>query len=250
MSAERIQKILAAAGYGSRRSCEELIAAGRVRVNGKPAALGDKADPDRDRITLDGKDVSVEQKRYVAVYKPKWVVSSLDPQGERKTVRDLVPFQERLYPVGRLDLESEGLMLLTNDGELANRMTHPRYELEKEYLVLLSEMPDEAQLEAWRRGIVLEDRKTLPANVTMAGKDNSGGWRVRVVMKEGRKRQIREIAQHLGLFVMRLKRVRMGPLSLGTLRPGKWRELKGSEIAALRNATAPRAKSGKDRKKR
>ncbi len=122
MAAERVQKLLAAAGYGSRRGCENLIEAGRVRVNGTVIKLGDKADPSRDKITLDGQLITVEKMRYVLLNKPRGVVSSLDPQGERKTVRDLIPLPGRLYPVGRLDLESEGLVLMTNDGELTNRL--------------------------------------------------------------------------------------------------------------------------------
>ena len=137
MAAERLQKILAAAGHGSRRACEELIAAGRVRVNGAVATLGAKADPARDKITLDGDPVQAEQTVYIVVHKPRGIVSSLEPQGDRRTVRDLVPVPERLYPVGRLDVMSEGLVLLTNDGELTNRLTHPRYGHEKEYRVLV-----------------------------------------------------------------------------------------------------------------
>jgi len=127
MSTERLQKILAAAGFGSRRSCEEMVIAGRVRVNGKVAKLGDKADLAADVVTLDGEPIAPEKLTYVLLYKPRGVVSSLDAQGDRRTVRDLVPLSERLYPVGRLDALSEGLILLTNDGDLTNRLTHPRY---------------------------------------------------------------------------------------------------------------------------
>ena len=127
MSSERLQKILAAAGFGSRRSCEEMVIAGRVRVNGKVAKLGDKADLAADAVTLDGEPIAPEKLTYVLLYKPRGVVSSLDAQGDRRTVRDLVPLSQRLYPVGRLDALSEGLILLTNDGDLTNRLTHPRY---------------------------------------------------------------------------------------------------------------------------
>ncbi len=157
MPAERLQKILAAAGAGSRRACEELIAAGRVRVNGRVATLGASADPVVDKITLDGEPVRAERHVYVMVYKPRGVVSSLEPQGDRATVRDLVPLPGRLYPVGRLDALSEGLVLLTNDGELTNRLTHPRYGHEKEYRVLIRGRIDEGRLEAWRRGVVIRD---------------------------------------------------------------------------------------------
>ncbi len=154
---ERLQKILARAGYGSRRSCEELISAGRVRVFGKVAELGDKADTSRDQITVDGRNVKgAEDLVYVALYKPRGVISTVTDPNLRTAVRDLVPVEGMLYPVGRLDFDSEGLILMTNDGDLANKLTHPRYEHEKEYLVLVAVHPDGEQLAKWRRGLVLE----------------------------------------------------------------------------------------------
>jgi 23S rRNA pseudouridine2605 synthase len=155
---ERVQKILARAGFGSRRACEEIIAKGRVRVNDHPIGLGDKADPRSDKITVDGRPVEgAEQLVYVAMYKPRGVLSTVKEPGERQTVRDLVPVPGTLYPVGRLDYDSEGLILLTNDGELANQLTHPRYEHEKEYRVLVARTPDQQQINLWRRGLVLGD---------------------------------------------------------------------------------------------
>lgn len=231
---ERLQKILARAGYGSRRSCEELIAAGRVRVNGQVAVLGSKAVPGRDAITVDGRPAAAaEQPVYVALYKPRGVISTVSDPDLRAAVRDLVPIPGTLYPVGRLDFDSEGLLLMTNDGELANRLTHPRYEHEKEYRVLAARQPDSAQLDLWRRGVVLEDGfKTRPAEVSVISKYGRGAW-LRVILKEGHKRQIREMGKVTGLPVVRIVRVRMGGLRLGGLKPRQWRYLTVEEVAEL-----------------
>ena len=233
MAKERVQKILAAAGYGSRRSCEGIIQAGRVRVNGQVIKVGDKADPERDIITLDGVQIRPEEPIYILLNKPRGVISSLEPQGQRQTVRDLVPVAGRIYPVGRLDAESEGLILLTNDGEVANRLTHPRYGHEKEYKVLVDGYPNQKQLKSWQRGVVLDGQWTSRAKVSLIRKGASGTW-LRVVMREGRKRQIRRTAQALGLWVKKLQRVRMGPLRLGDLGVGEWRKLTSREIQALK----------------
>ena len=232
---ERLQKILAQAGYGSRRSCEDLITGGRVRVNGEPAVLGQKADPNHDLITMDGSPIhSAEKLIYIAIYKPRFVLSTVESQDSRQTVRELIQVAGHLYPVGRLDFDSEGLMLVTNDGELTNRLTHPRYGHEKEYRVLLARRPDDQQLTTWRRGVVLEDGyKTAPANVQFESTAGKGGW-IRVIMGEGRKRQIREIGQLLGLPVVRIVRVRMGTLRLGSLKPRQWRYLTTQEICTLK----------------
>jgi 23S rRNA pseudouridine2605 synthase len=242
MAEERLQKILARAGLGSRRSSEELIVQGRVTVNGKRVELGQRADPARDRIAVDGVALSApEPLTYVMLNKPRGVVSSLAPQGDRQTVRQLVPMRERLYPVGRLDVDSEGLILLTNDGELAEHLTHPRYESEKEYRVLVKGVPDAERLAAWRRGVVLEGQRTAPAEVSRAEPAPTGTW-LRIVMHEGRKHQIRDIGQLLGLPVQRLIRVRMGTLRLGNLQPGEWRRLKDAELAQLmKSASQPEA---------
>jgi len=237
---ERLQKILAQAGYGSRRSCEELIVQGRVRVNGRRAELGQKADVSRDQVSVDGETIArLEKLTYIALHKPVGVVSSLAAQGERQTVTDLVPAAVRLYPVGRLDVDSEGLVLLTNDGELTNRLTHPRFGVEKEYRVQVKGAPDEERLEAWRRGIILEGRRTLPAKVARESYRREGAhnatW-LRMIMREGRKHEIRDIGLTLGMPVERLIRVRLGSLELGDLRVGQWRELTNAEIAALRQS--------------
>ena len=241
---ERLQKILAKAGFGSRRTCEEFITSGRVRVNGQVAELGQKADPTIDHISLDGKPLPrVEKLVYIAVNKPRFVLSTVEREegDHRETVIDLVDVPERVYPVGRLDLESEGLILLTNDGDLANHLTHPRYGHQKEYRVLLARHPDEEQLSAWRRGVVLEDGyKTAPAGVHIMESLGKGVW-LRVVMGEGRKRQIREIGALLGLPVVRILRVRIGSLRLGNLKSRAWRYLSADEVAELKNS--PKGKS-------
>ena len=235
MTAERLQKLLAQAGFGSRRACEEFIIAGRVRVNGQVAILGQKADPATDKITLDGKLLPAPEKlTYIALYKPRNIISSVDDEVGRKTVRDLIPETGHLYPVGRLDWDSEGLILMTNDGDLTNRLTHPRYGHQKEYKVLIARRPEPEQVATWRRGVVLEDGyKTAPSDVYVESGAGKGAW-LRVAMGEGRKRQIREIGKQLGLPVVRILRVRIATLHLGTLKPGEWRYLTADEIAELK----------------
>jgi 23S rRNA pseudouridine2605 synthase len=232
---ERLQKLLAQAGYGSRRACEAFISAGRVRVNGRVAILGEKADLGVDKITIDGKPLAAPEKlSYIMLYKPRNIISSVDDEVGRKTVRDLVPETERLYPVGRLDWDSEGLILMTNDGNLTNELTHPRYGHQKEYRVLIARRPDPEQLSTWRRGVVLEDgHKTAPADIYVESGAGKGCW-LRLVMGEGRKRQIREIGSKLGLPVVRIVRVRIATLRLGNLRPGEWRHLTPVEVSELK----------------
>ena len=235
---ERLQKILAQAGYGSRRACEDFITAGRVRVNGELASLGGKADPAIDKITLDGRPIAAaETLIYIALYKPRNVLSTVESErgDDRQTVRDLVDVSGHLYPVGRLDFESEGLVLMTNDGDLTNKLTHPKFGHEKEYRVLLARRPDQNQLEAWKRGVVLEDGyKTQPVDVRFETAQGKGAW-VRVEMGEGRKRQIRETCAQLGLPVVRILRVRIGALRLGNLKPRQWRYLTTQELQDLKN---------------
>jgi 23S rRNA pseudouridine2605 synthase len=237
---ERIQKLLAQAGLGSRRACEEFISEHRVTVNGKLVELGAKADPIRDVIKVDGKRVQFENKRiYLALNKPIGVVTTNSDEFGRKTVRDLIPIEGHLYPVGRLDADSEGLVLLTNDGDLANALTHPRYEHEKEYRVLVEGEPSASTLKAWRHGVLLEGQKTAPAKVEVTGGDRGLTW-VRVIMHEGRKRQIREVAGMLGHPVKYLQRVRVGPIRLINLRVGEWRHLSAAEIKLLQGLIEPR----------
>jgi 23S rRNA pseudouridine2605 synthase len=233
---ERLQKILAQAGFGSRRSCEELITAQRVRVNGKIAVLGSRADAEKDSISVDGQGIpKIGAHMYIALNKPRDVLSDIDPEDPRQTVHDLVKVPGHLFAVGRLDYESEGLILLTNDGELANRLTHPRYGHEKEYRVLVGSRPDDEQLAAWRRGVVLADGvRTRPAEVFIDALEGRGAW-LRVVLREGRKRQIREVGGRIGLHVLRILRVRIGTLLLGDLKVGEWRHLTQDEVHRLQS---------------
>lgn len=232
---ERLQKILARAGYGSRRACEEFISKGQVTVNGQIATLGMKADPETDRIEFNNQLVrAAEPLKYIAVYKPRGVISAASSPEGRQTVRDLVDDTERLYPVGRLDVDSEGLILLTNDGDLTNRLTHPRYGHQKEYKVLVAVHPEDEQLETWRRGVVLEDGyRSSPTKVWLESFKGKGAW-LRVIMGEGRKRQIREIGKRIGLPVVKIIRVRIGTLELGALKPGRSRPLTKKEIDSLK----------------
>lgn len=232
---ERLQKILARSGLGSRRACEELINAGRVRVNGQVVGIGSKADPEADTILVDGRKVAAaEPLVYIALNKPRGVLSAVEAPDPRPTVRALVPISGTLYPVGRLDAESEGLILLTNDGELANRLTHPRYGHEKEYRVLVARHPDKEQLDAFRHGVVLEDgHRALPATVNLESGFGKGAW-LRIILQEGRKRQIREMCALIGLPVVRIVRVRISTLSLGNLKPREWRLLTQKEVAELK----------------
>jgi 23S rRNA pseudouridine2605 synthase len=245
---ERLQKVLSRAGYGSRRACEQLIEDGRVRLNGRLAELGERADPGKDVLTVDGKQIpAAAAPVYIALYKPRNVISSVDDPIGRRTVIDLVPEAAGLYPAGRLDWDSEGLVLLTNDGELTNLLTHPRYGHTKEYRVLVARRPDEAQLKAWRSGIVLGDgHRTAAAGVQVEKAAGKGVW-LRITMGEGRKRQIRETGALLGLPVVRIVRTRISSLLLGTLRPGQWRNLSDAEVQNLRRAPE-RARQGRSKK--
>lgn len=238
MSTERLQKLLARAGHGSRRSCESLLRDGRVTVNGRPARLGDKADPERDAIAVDGRPLTLAAPTYIMLHKPRGVITSLEDElgRDRQTVRDLVDLPGHLYPVGRLDKQSEGLILMTNDGELAHRLTHPRYGHKKRYRVLISGFADDRRLEKWRNGIVLDERMTAPVAIQVLSRQTDHTW-LQIDMREGRKRQIRRVAALLDFEVRRLLREKIGPLALGDLAPGAWRHLTPSEIASLRSAT-------------
>ena len=235
MAEERVQKILSQAGFGSRRACEALIENGRVTVNGKKIKLGDKADPVVDDIRLDGMTVGKPEKKvYIAVNKPKNMLSLYAPDDPRPSIFDIVKDQRHLYPVGRLDFDSEGLVLLTNDGELANRLSHPRYEHDKEYEVRVTRKPDDKQLEILRRGIVLEDGyRTLPAEVEVNTYTKNGAW-LRMTLREGKNRQIRRMGARINLPVRQIRRVRIGPVELGKLQPGNFRYLKPDEVKALK----------------
>lgn len=240
MAEERLQKILARAGYGSRRAAEELIENGRVTVNGAVVGIGAKADAAHDAIKVDGRRIAAAAAPvYFAVYKPRGVLSTTGGPEPRQKVTDLIPGGGQLHLVGRLDKESEGLMLLTNDGELTQRVSHPRYEQEKEYRVLVARQPDAEQLATWRRGVVLEDgTRTRSADVRVEHLHGKGAW-LRVIMHEGHKRQIREIAGQLGLPVVKLIRVRIANLYVGSLKPGEWRQLNEEEVRGLMAAEKP-----------
>ncbi len=238
---ERIQKILAHSGLGSRRSCEAYILAGRVTVNGRVAVIGEKADPSKDKILLDGKPIKfVAPPIYIALYKPREVLSAVSTEDPRPTVRDLIDLPGFFYPVGRLDADSEGLILMTNDGELAHHLTHPRYEHEKEYRVLVAKRPDDDQLEKWRRGVVLEDGfHTGSADVSFIRPEGKGAW-LKVIIREGHKRQIRETGKVIGLPIVRIMRMRIGSVLLGNLKPRQWRYLTPREVSMVKEKPASR----------
>lgn len=238
MTRERLQKYLAHRGVASRRAAERLIVDGRVRVNGEVAAtLGTTVDPEYDRVEVDGQPVSeVAAPTHILLNKPLGIISTAsDPEG-RKTVLDVVGLDRRLYPVGRLDAESEGLILLTDDGDLAMRLTHPRHNVEKEYHALLRGDVSPQKLRRLASGVELDGRRTAPAAVEPLSQGQAGAW-VRFVLHEGRNRQIRRMAAAVDLDVARLVRVRIGALTLGDLKPGAWRHLTPREVAALRKET-------------
>jgi 23S rRNA pseudouridine2605 synthase len=234
---ERLQRALARAGFGSRRACEELITAGRVTVDGTIATLGDKVEVETSLVTVDGLDVNLDPNvRYLALHKPAGVVTTMrDPQG-RADMRGIVPTDgPRVFPVGRLDRESEGLLLLTNDGELANRLMHPRHAVEKEYLAEVEGRPTARQLARVRAGVELDDGLARAKSARIVG-SAAGKGAVRLVMTEGRKREVRRLLREVGLPVTRLIRLRVGPIRLGDLPPGASRELSREEIQALERA--------------
>jgi 23S rRNA pseudouridine2605 synthase len=230
----RLAKYLAHAGVASRRAAEELIAAGRIRVDGEVVT-----DPARDvgegsGVEVDGDPVAPEPREVWAVNKPAGVVSTASEPGKRRAVTELVDTERRLYPVGRLDADSTGLILLTNDGELANRLTHPRYGVPKTYRVRLARPPSERDLDRLRGGVRLEDGATAPAEV-----ERRGDREIEITIREGRKRQVRRMAEAVGNEAEALTRVRIGSLELGQLRRGEARRLEEGEVAALWEDAAP-----------
>ncbi len=245
-SAERLQKVLSGAGVASRRASEALITAGRVSVNGTVVTtLGTRADPERDEIKLDGRRIAAPgRRRYLLANKPRGVVSTRsDPEG-RRTVLDLVSatapkLREYIYPVGRLDYDSEGLLLLTNDGELAARLTHPRHTLQRRYEAVVRGVPSAKTLERMGAGIMLDGRRTAPAEVELLGGHRmrrEDQARIRVTLVEGRNRQIRRMFEMVGHPVIRLRRTTLGPLNIHGLQAGQTRELSERELSALRRA--------------
>lgn len=236
-SGERLQKVLARAGIGSRRTCEELIVAGRVLVNGEKVVLGCRVDIEADKIEVDGAQLNVRADAvYYLLNKPKGVVSTADdPQG-RQTVVQLVPSEPRVFPVGRLDVDTEGLLLLTNDGELTFRITHPSFGLPKEYLAEVEGDPTPGALRKLRQGVELEDGKTAPATASRL----SAGV-IKLTIHEGRNRQVRRMLEAVGFPVKRLVRTRIGPLRESKLVPGTWRALTSAEVRSLERAVATSA---------
>jgi 23S rRNA pseudouridine2605 synthase len=243
---ERLQKVLARAGIASRRASEELISSDRVLVNGEIARLGQRVDPEHDRISVDGVPVGVRPGLvYYLLNKPKGVVSTAsDPEG-RRTVTSLVPAEPRVHPVGRLDADSEGLLILTNDGELTHHLTHPRFGVEKEYLVSVEGLPSAGMIKALREGVRLEDGVTAPAKVSQVEPSL-----LRIAIHEGRKRQVRRMCEAVGHPVTRLVRTRIGPLRDRSLAPGEWRLLATSEVRDLERAAAGRPTRGSGRSRR
>jgi 23S rRNA pseudouridine2605 synthase len=239
----RLQKALAEAGLGSRRACERLIAEGRVTVDGAVAALGTVVDPVRQVICVDGRPLSFEPKEYWLLNKPKGVLSTARDERGRRTVVDLVPSRVRLYPVGRLDRDTTGVLLLTNDGELTARLLHPRHHVPKEYLVTVAGQVTAADQARLEQGVVLEEGPTAPAAVRMVRQDRRGGRATTVlslVLHEGRKRQVRRMMEALGYPVLSLHRTCFAGLSDAGLGPGEARQLSGEEVESLRRAAGLR----------
>jgi 23S rRNA pseudouridine2605 synthase len=231
---ERLQKVLAAVGYGSRRVCEELIAEGRVTVDGEVAVLGRRVDPKTAQVEVDGVPVSVRPGLvYYLLNKPRGVVTTAsDPQG-RPTVLDLVPPEPRVFTVGRLDADTEGLLILTNDGDLAHRLAHPSFGVEKEYLAEVEGVPTPGELRRLRTGVQLEEGKTAPAKASVVQERA-----IRLVIHEGRNRQVRRMCAAIGHPVARLVRVRIGPLADRDLPPGRYRVISTDEVRALEASVA------------
>jgi 23S rRNA pseudouridine2605 synthase len=228
----RLNAYLARAGVSSRRRADELIKAGRVTVNGEPGQLNTFVES-RDRVEVDGTPVALQRLAYVLLHKPAGVVTTArDPRG-RRTVVELVAHEARVVPVGRLDADTTGALLLTNDGELAHRLAHPRYGVEKTYDVEVESEPTPEQLQRLREGVELDDGPTAPAQARRLGRN-----RLELVLHEGRKRQVKRMCAAVGLPVTRLHRPRYDGLELGDLAPGKWRELTPAEVEQLRAATS------------
>lgn len=247
----RLQKILSTAGVASRRASEQLITEGRVTVNGEVVReLGSKADPARDDIRVDGRLVRTDvAHRYILLYKPRgYVTTRQDPEG-RPTVLDLLGRHVGyIYPVGRLDYDSEGLLLMTTDGDLAEHLTHPRHEVAKLYDVIVRGTPDAAAIQKLRTGVYIDGRRTSPAEVHVHGtvKSDRPTTRITMTLREGRNRQVRRMCSAVGLPVRDLRRVQFGPIGLGRLRPGEWRDLTPGEVASLRQGEgAPTARRSK-----
>ena len=234
----RLQKILSEVGVASRRGAEELIREGRITVNGRVAKLGDKADPFHDHIKVDGRRVTLAaSKVYLMVYKPKNVVTTVqDPEG-RTTVMDLVKSNyPRLFPVGRLDYDAEGFLLVTNDGELGHRLSHPSFQIPRTYRVKVKGKPTQEDIRKLRHGIVLADGPTAPCHVLPLQETDENSW-LEMTLHEGRNRQVKRMWEKMGYSVLKLRRVRFAGLSLGRLKPGEYRPLRPAEVEKLKKMT-------------
>ena len=233
----RIQKIIADAGLASRRKAEELIERGAVTVNGQRCKLGDKADPSRDKIVVAGREIRLRKdakKYYIMLHKPRGFITTMSDEGGRKCVAQLVDeVPARLFPVGRLDKDSEGLLFMTNDGDFANMISHPSTHFAKTYRVTVHPRITEEQLTALTTGVVVDGRKSMPASIRVITAEKERTVR-EIVLEEGRNRQIRKMCEAIGLEVARLKRIAIGPVKLGMLQPGKFRELSADEMRAIR----------------
>lgn len=246
MKEERIQKVMADNGLCSRRAAEKIMAEGRVRVNGHPVKLGDKMNPGKDLLSIDGETIRFarkDRKVYIMLHKPRGYVTTVKDEMGRKTVMELLTdVPERVYPVGRLDKDSEGLLLFTNDGEFANLMAHPSHEIAKLYRVSVRPRVTEEQAAQLAAGVVLDDGvRTAPASVRVMSADENRSV-LEISIKEGKNRQVRRMCQSVGLEVIRLKRKMMGPQKLGMLKPGNWRELSPQEVNALKGSARKAAK--------
>lgn len=234
---ERLQKVLARAGVGSRRAVEEMIARGRIRVNGSTARLGQRVDPSKDEVKVDGSVVPLrEDLVHYLLNKPAGVVSTADDPDGRPTVVEMVETESRVWPVGRLDIETEGAIVLTNDGDLTLRLTHPRYQIAKTYVAEVQGSFGPKAARALARGVELEDGSTAPAEVQIVERGSAGSV-VELVLREGRNRQARRMLEHVGHPVRRLVRTGIGPLKLGRLKPGTYRRLSPLEVQLLYKAT-------------
>ncbi|MFI8712902.1 pseudouridine synthase [Brevibacillus brevis] len=243
---ERLQKVLAHAGVASRRHCEELIAQGKVQVNGQVVReQGIKVDPLKDKIVVNGQQIKLEQHVYLLLYKPTGVITSVtDPQGRRVVIDLLKGIQERVYPVGRLDYDTSGLLLLTNDGELANRLAHPSYEIDKVYRAWVKGIPSPEKVRKLATGIRLEDGMTSPGQSKLLKAESSSQRAlVELTIHEGRNRQVRRMCEAIGHPVLTLERIRLGFLTLDGLKPGEFRELTHEEVESLKRGLVQKKRS-------
>jgi 23S rRNA pseudouridine2605 synthase len=233
---ERLQRIIASHGIASRRASEQLILDGKVKVNGKVVReLGAKADPTKDHIEVEGRLLQAQPHRYLMLNKPSGYITTVSDERSRRTVMDLIDIRERVYPVGRLDRETEGLLLVTNDGELANRITHPRYEIDKEYQILTHLRPSEPTMGEIRKGVRVDGSLVVPSEFRIL-RETAEGIELKLVIHSGLNHVVRKMMDRHGIEIARLRRTRVGPISLGRMPVGQWRELKAGEVGGLYEA--------------